>query len=71
LAVRPIYRLLFDAAVLSIRPEFQAMLGLTPKPRWIVVPFTRFVLRAIRAGIGPESPIEDAALRRLRRVGII
>ena len=71
LAVRPIYRLLFDAAVVSIRPEFQVMLGLTPKPRWLVVPLTRFVLRAIRAGIGPESPIEDAALRRLRRVGII
>ena len=71
LAVRPIYRLLFNAAVVSIRPEFQALLGLAPKPRWLVVPLTRFVLRAIRAGIGPESPIEDAALRRLRRVGII
>ncbi len=71
IAVRPIYRLLFNAAVVSIRPEFQALLGLAPKPRWLVVPLTRFVLRAIRAGIGPESPIEDAALRRLRRVGII
>ena len=71
IAVRPIYRLLFNAAVVSIRPEFQALLGLTPKPRGLIVPLTRFVLRAIRAGIGPESPIEDAALRRLRRVGII
>lgn len=71
IAVRPIYRLLFDAAVVSIRPEFQSMLGLTPKPRWLVVPLTRFVLKAIRVGIGPESPIEDAALRRLRRVGLI
>jgi hypothetical protein len=71
LAVRPIYRLLFDAAVVSIRPEFQTMLGLTPKPRWLIVPLTRVVLRAIRAGIGPESPIEDAALQRLRRVGLI
>ena len=71
LAVRPVYRLLFDAAVVSIRPEFQAMLGLTPKPRWLSVPITRFVLRAIRVGIGPESPIEDAALQRLRRVGVI
>lgn len=70
-AVRPVYRLLFDAAVVSIRPEFQAMLGLTPKPRWLIVPLTRFVLRAIRVGIGPESPIEDAALQRLRRVGLI
>lgn len=69
--VRPVYRLLFDAAVVSLRPEFQAMLGLKPKPRWLVVPLTRFVLRAIRFGIGPESPIEDAALDRLRRVGLI
>ena len=71
LAVRPVYRLLFDAAVVSLRPEFQAMLGLKPKPRWLIVPLTRFVLRAIRFGIGPESPIEDAALDRLRRVGLI
>lgn len=71
LAVRPIYRLLFDAAVVSIRPEFYDLLGLRPKPRWLVVPLTRWVLRAIRFAIGPESPIEDAALRRLRRVGVI
>jgi uncharacterized protein (DUF2236 family) len=71
LPVRPVYRLLFDAAVVSIRPEFQAMLGLKPKPRWLIVPLTRFVLRAIRIGIGPESAIEDSALRRLRRLGLI
>jgi uncharacterized protein (DUF2236 family) len=70
-AVRPIYRLLFDAAVASIRPEFQEMLGLAPRPRWFVVPVTRFVLRSIRTAIGPESPIEDAALARLRRIGAI
>lgn len=71
LPVRPVYRLLFNAAVVSIRPEFQVMLGLKPKPRWIIVPLTRFVLRAIRIGIGPDSAIEDAALRRLRRLGLI
>ncbi len=70
-AVRPIYRLLFDAAVVTIRPEFHAMLGLKPRPRWFVVPLTRGVLRAIRLAIGPESPIEDAALHRLRRIGLI
>ncbi len=70
-AVRPVYRLLFDAAVVSIRPEFRAMLGLTAKPRWRVVPLTRFMLRAIRLAIGPESPIEDGALNRLRRIGVL
>lgn len=70
-AIRPIYRLLFDAAVVSIRPQFQQMLGLRPRSRWFVIPVTRFVLRAIRIAIGPESPIEDAALARLRRIGAI
>ena len=71
LAVRPIYRLLFNAAVVSMRPEFRSMLGLTAKPRWTVVPLTRFVLRLIRVAIGPESPIEDGALNRLRRIGVL
>jgi uncharacterized protein (DUF2236 family) len=70
-AVRPIYRLLFDAAVVSMRPEFRAMLGLTAKPQWLVVPLTRAILRLIRLAIGPESPIEDGALNRLRRIGAL
>ena len=65
---RPIYRLLFDAAVVSIRPEFRTMLGLRAKPRWIIVPATRLTLRVMRAAIGPESPIEEAALARLERI---
>jgi uncharacterized protein (DUF2236 family) len=71
LVVRPIYRLLFDAAVVSIRPEFRVMLGLTAKPQWLVIPLTRFILRSIRLAIGPESPIEDGALDRLRRIGVL
>jgi uncharacterized protein (DUF2236 family) len=65
---RPTYRLLFDAAVVSIRPEFRRMLGLRAKPRWLVIPATRLTLRILRAAIGPESPIEDAALARLARI---
>ena len=67
---RPIYRLLFDAAVVSIRPEFRTMLGLRAKPRWFVIPATRLTLRVMRAAIGPESPIEDAALARLERLSV-
>ncbi len=70
-AVRPVYRVLFDAAVVSMRPEFRTMLGLTAKPRWLVIPLTRFILRAIRVAIGPDSPIEDGALARLRRIGAL
>lgn len=67
----PIYRLLFDAAVLSLKPEFRELLALKSKPRWLIQPLTRFVLRAIRAAIGPESPIEDGAIARLRRIGAL
>jgi uncharacterized protein (DUF2236 family) len=69
--VRSAYGLLFQAAVVSLRPEHRAMLGLKSAPRWIVIPTTRFLLKAIRVLIGPESPIEDGALVRLRRLGLI
>ncbi|MEO0027380.1 MAG: hypothetical protein RL716_711, partial [Actinomycetota bacterium] len=41
------------------------------KPRWIIQPTTRGVLRIIRLAIGPESPIEDGAIARLERIGIL
>ena len=63
------YRLLFDAAVVSLEPEFRAMLGLNAAPRWLVQPLTRGLLRLIRWAIGPESPIEDAGRDRLVRIG--
>lgn len=67
---KPIYRLLFDAAVVSLRPEFRELLGLKAKPRWVIQPLTRWTLRTMRLAIGPESPIEDGAIRRLERVGV-
>lgn len=63
------YRLLFDAAVVSLEPEFREMLGLKAAPRWLVQPLTRGLLRLIRWAIGPESPIEDAGRDRLIRIG--
>lgn len=68
---RPVYRILFAAAVVSLRPEYRTMLGLRSAPGWIVTPLVRGTLKAIRAAIGPESPIEDGALNRLRRIGAI
>lgn len=68
---KPIYALLFDAAVVSLRPEFRKLLGLSAKPRWLVVPLTRFVLRFMRLAIGPESPIEDASIARLQKIGAL
>lgn len=68
---RPVYRILFEAAVVSLRPEYREMLGLRSAPEWLVTPIVRGTLRAIRLAIGPESPIEDGALNRLRRIGVI
>ncbi len=70
-AAKMVYRLLFDAAVLSLPEEFRSMLGLKAKPRWLIQPTTRGVLRFIRLAIGPESPIEDGAIARLERIGIL
>jgi len=66
---RLVYGLLFDAAVLSLRPEFRTLLGLSAKPAWLIRPATRWTLRLMRVAIGPESPIEDGAKARLRRIG--
>lgn len=66
---RVVYRLLFAAAVTSLRPSHRSLLGLRAAPAWLVLPVTRFVLRAIRFAIGPESPIEEAGKERLRRIG--
>jgi uncharacterized protein (DUF2236 family) len=68
---KPTYALLFEAAVLSLKPEFRKLLGLKSKPRWLIRPLTRGVLRLMRAAIGPESPIEDGAIARLRRIGVL
>ena len=71
LSSKPVYGLLFDAAVVSLRPEFRELLGLRAKPQWIIQPLTRFVLKFMRMAIGPESPIEDGSIARLKRIGAL
>jgi hypothetical protein len=66
-----VYGLLFEAAVLSLRPEFRKLLGLKAKPAWFIRPATRWTLRFMRLAIGPESPIEDGAIARLLRIGAL
>ena len=65
------YRLLFAAAVASLRPEVQRMLGLKALPVWFIQPVTRGALKFLNLLIGPESPIEEGALRRLERIGLL
>lgn len=66
---KAVYRLLFDAAVISLEPEFRELLKLKARPVWLVKPATRGLLRLMRWMIGPDSPIEDAAVARLVRIG--
>ena len=68
---RPVYWLLFEAAVVSLPIEFRELLGLKAKSAKVIKPLTRGVLRFIRVAIGPESPIEDGAIERLRRIGAL
>ena len=65
---RIVYRLLFQAAYLTLPPSYQKMIGLRTLPRWMVLPTTRLLLRILRVAIGPENPIQDAALDRLKRI---
>ena len=68
---KPVYRLLFYSAVASIDPRFRKMIGIRSAPLWILAPITKNLLTLMRFAIGPESPIEDAAIRRLIRAGAI
>lgn len=64
---RWVYRLLYQAAYLTLPQRYQAMIGMKVWPRWIVVPGTRALLRFLRIAIGPENPIQDAAIERIKR----
>jgi uncharacterized protein (DUF2236 family) len=67
---RAVYLLLFQAALVTLPPSMQALVGLKSWPKWIVVPMTRALLRTMRLAIGSHSPLEDAALSRLARIGV-
>ncbi|WP_284985292.1 oxygenase MpaB family protein [Arthrobacter sp. fls2-241-R2A-172] len=71
--LRPGYRILFAAAVASLEPRYQDMLGLRP-PRFGPIPLpvitsARAVLGMVRLALGSHGPSEQAALRRLQRLG--
>ncbi len=68
---KPIYSLLFQAAVASLPKEIQSHIGIRALPTWFLRPVVTNLLAALRFAIGPDSPIEDAARARLRRLGAI
>jgi hypothetical protein len=71
LTARIIYGLLFQAAVISLRPDFRKMLNIKTAPDWFIRSQTRFILKLIRIAIGPENPIQDGAINRLKRIGVL
>jgi uncharacterized protein (DUF2236 family) len=69
LAAKPFYRLFFFAALASMPPSYQALIAERALPLWFVKWQTTNILRAMRIAIGSESPIEEASIARLRRIG--
>ncbi|MFK7849849.1 MAG: oxygenase MpaB family protein [Akkermansiaceae bacterium] len=67
----PAYRFLFKAALASLPKDYQDMIGLGHPSLRIFRPITISLLKLIRMGIGPESPIEEAAIARLHRAGLM
>lgn len=70
-SAKPVYALLFQAALASLPPEIRVRIGLRHLPLWLLRPLVTRLLAFGRFAIGPDSPIEDAALARLRRLGAI
>lgn len=68
---KPVYALLFQAALASLPSDIQRRIGITHLPIWLLRPVVTNLLGFLRFAIGPDSPIEDAALARLRRLGAI
>ena len=68
---RRVYALLFQAAVVSLPTQFRELLGMRTLPSWLVIPCTRGLLRVMRTALGPHSPLEEAALGRLTRLGVL
>ena len=67
---KPFYRLFFFAALATIPENYKTLLNQKSLPLWFVKSQTTNLLRLMRIAIGKESPIEDAAIARLRRVGV-
>ena len=70
-ATKPFYNLFFQAAVTSLPANYAELLDIKQAPVSAIKPITKSVLRGMRMGVGPESPIENAAIERLRRAGAI
>jgi uncharacterized protein (DUF2236 family) len=71
LMAKPVYVLLFHSALASLPANYRSLIGIRGWPLWLTRPLTTTLLRVMRWAIGPESPIEDAAVERLKRAGVV
>lgn len=67
---KPFYRLFFFAALATLPETYRNKISEPTLPLWFVKSQTTNLLRLMRLAIGKESPIEDAAIARLRRIGV-
>jgi uncharacterized protein (DUF2236 family) len=70
-AALPVYALLFQAALASLPEDYRRLLGFKARPVRLLRPLTTGFLKFLRFAIGPDSPIEDAAIARLHRAGVL
>ncbi|MFF2314792.1 oxygenase MpaB family protein [Arthrobacter sp. NPDC058097] len=72
--LKPGYRILFQAAVLSLEPDYRRLLGLrTARLGPLPLPVrlaARVTLAVVRLALGPASPSRLAARERLQRLGV-
>ena len=66
-----VYGVLFQAALVSIPEPYKSMLGMKSWPKGIIIPLARTLMRLMKLAIGPHSPLEEAALARLKEIGAI
>ena len=64
---RLVYKLLFQAAYLTLSERHQEMIGIRTLPAWLIKPATRIMLTCMKAMLGNEDPLQDAAKARLAR----
>ena len=67
-AARPAYALLYSGAVSTIPERYRRVLGLPTVPLAVTKPLLATALRGLGLALGPHSPAERAARRRLSRL---
>ncbi len=70
MAGRPAYAALFAGAVATLPPEPRRLLELPSIPLTVARPVVGALLSGLSLALGPSSPSEQAAQRRLSRIGV-